>query len=331
MSTVVDNNKYIINGSTLSEIGDTLTQYLGPGTVHQQESNIYYISGSGYGNQTISFNESYFGISGVQKMKFIVTSITGYNDQGGKLNGGNNQPSVSLYSSSINKEYIYTLPAGWQGQTWNSQGLTRSAGCTFKVYPLDANGNVLIPDSATISSKNYQSEAITIEVIQPRTVADIAQSITDMAALPPSASGLQVDFIALTPRGYSTAPNTDLSSIGVSDISDIYFIIGYEAYDSYNRGLIFLDLIHNPNPVTTTTFGSETCPVYNFYRIPKNNSSSNANAAYTSAPSAYKGLAYSKKQNMFYNYQSSSYDGLTKNSSGYTEYMMVMHKPVSSS
>lgn len=330
MSTVVDNNKYIINGSTLSEIGDTLTQYLGPGTVHQQETNIYYITDSGYGNQTITFNDSYFGITGVQKIKFIVTAITGDNQYGGKLYSSG-QSTSSFYYSDVNKEYIYTLPASWQGQTWTSQGMTRSAGCNFKVYPLDANENVLIPDSETISSKNYQTETTTIQVVQPRTVADIAQSIADMAALPPSAGSLQVDFMAVAPRGYNYAPNTNLSTIGISDISDIYFIIGYESYDSSNYGLVFLDLIHNPDPVSTTTLGTETCPTYTFYRIPRNNSSSNYNAVYTSTPSAFRTIAYSKEQNMFYNPQNSSTQGLTKNSSSYPEYMMIIHKPASSS
>lgn len=332
MSTVVDNDKYIINGSTLSEIGDALTQYLGPGTVHYQESYIYYIADGGYGNQTITFNDNYFGITGVQKIKFILTEITGANLQAGKVYSSGRSAQSFASNTQINQEYIFTLPAYWQGQTWTSQGMTRSAGGNFKVFPLDANENVLIPDSATISSKNYQSEAITTEVIQPRTVSDIAQSITEMATLPPSADSLQVDFSLVATRGYNTAPSTNLSTIGVSDISDIYFIIGYESYNSSNSGLVFLDLVHNPNPVGTTTLGNEVCPTYKVYRIPKHNSNSgNAYAKYASEPSVYKTIAYSKQQNMLYNPSSSSWNGLTKNNNNYTEYMMVIHKPTSSS
>lgn len=182
MSTVVDNNKYIINGSTLSEIGNILTSYLGPGEIHYQESYSYYIAGIGKGTTKISFDESYFGISGVQKMKFIPTEITGANSNGGNLYGGGGQPTKSISSGDVNDEFIYTLPAAWQGQEWATAGISLYSGCKFKVFPLDANENVLIPDSATISSKNYQLETTTTEVIQPRTVADIAQSISKLAS-----------------------------------------------------------------------------------------------------------------------------------------------------
>lgn len=160
MSTVVDNDKYIINGSTLSEIGDALRNTVGGKTLLETQY-VYYITGSGRGSQKISFNDSYFGITGVQKIKFIPTSITGDSGYGGSIYSGGT--SYSFNTSSANQEFIYTLPAYWQGQSWNNWGSTYSSACTFKVYPLDENENVLTPSQQIIVSKNYQSDTIKTE------------------------------------------------------------------------------------------------------------------------------------------------------------------------
>lgn len=134
MSTVVDNDKYIINGSTLSDIGDALRNAVGGKTLLESQY-IYYITDSGQGTSRITFNDSYFGITGVQKIKFIPTSITGGNGDGGSIYSGGT--SYSFYTGSANQEFICTLPAYWQGQSWTSWGSTYSSACTFKVYPLD--------------------------------------------------------------------------------------------------------------------------------------------------------------------------------------------------
>ena len=160
MSTVVDNNKYIINGSTLSDIGDVIRDAVGGKTLFESQY-IYHIVGSGYGSQTITFNDSYFGITGVQKIKFIPTAITGDNLNGGKIYSGGT--SYSFSTGSVNREFICTLPAYWQGQSWTNWGSTYRSGCTFKVYPLDENENVLTPSQQIITSKNYQSDTIKTE------------------------------------------------------------------------------------------------------------------------------------------------------------------------
>lgn len=163
MSTVVDNNKYIINGSTLSDIGDALRNAVGGKTLLETQY-VYYIMGSGQGSQTISFNDSYFGITGVKKIKFIPTRVTGSNGNGGKVYSSG-QSAYSIYDGGayINKESIFTLPASWQGQTWSSWGSTQSSACTFKVYPLDENENAMIPSQQIIVSKNYQSDSTKTE------------------------------------------------------------------------------------------------------------------------------------------------------------------------
>lgn len=113
MSTVVDSNKYIINGSTLSNIGDVLRNTVGGKTLLETQY-IYYIAGGGYGTTKVTFDDSYFGITGVQKIKVIPTAITGYNGQGGKIYSSG-QSAVSFYDNNVNKEYIFTLPASWEG------------------------------------------------------------------------------------------------------------------------------------------------------------------------------------------------------------------------
>lgn len=160
MSTVVDNDKYIINGSTLSDIGDALRNTVGGKTLLETQY-AYYITDSGQGTSRITFNDSYFGITGVQKIKFIPTSITGGNGNGGTIYSGGK--SYSYYTNSVNKESIYTLPAYWQGQSWTNWGSTYSSACTFKVYPLDENENALTPSQQIITSKNYQSDPIKTE------------------------------------------------------------------------------------------------------------------------------------------------------------------------
>ena len=161
MSTVVDNNKYIINGSTLSNIGDALRNTVGGKTLFETQY-AYYIAASGYGDTRITFDDSYFGITGVQKIKIIPTAITGSNQNGGRLYSSG-QSTHYFQNNNINKEYIFTLPAYWQGQTWSSYGSTKYAGCDFKVYPLDGNENIITPSQQTIVSKNYQSDTVRTE------------------------------------------------------------------------------------------------------------------------------------------------------------------------
>lgn len=161
MSTVVDNDKYIINGSTLSDIGDALRNTVGGKTLLETQY-VYYIADGGYGSTKITFDDSYFGITGVQKIKIIPTAITGSNQNGGKLYS-NGQSTHYFQNNNIDREYIFTLPAYWQGQTWSSYGSTKYAGCNFKVYPLDANENVLTPSQQIITSKNYQSDTVRTE------------------------------------------------------------------------------------------------------------------------------------------------------------------------
>lgn len=332
MSTVVDNDKYIINGSTLSDIGDAVREQTPDQYETVTEDVVCYKDARyAYGNNVTLLTLTEETIQGwyqntlpspITGVIIICVGNSGYNSwvQGNGSNVG----------FTLNKSYTYSLPITIYGNGSSSYG----AKFTYKIYPLNGdsylswNSNYYYPSS---SGDHLYKEEVSYERLLPKSnflVSEIAQKIASL----PGLANAQVDFSLVSTRGYSAAPSTNLSTIGVSDISDIYFIIGYESYDSSNYGLVFLDLVHNPNPVGTTTLGSEVCPTYNVYRIPRNNSNNgNAYAKYASEPSVYKTIAYSKQQNMFYNPSSSTWNGLTRNSSSYTEYMMVIHKPASSS
>ena len=335
MSTVVDNNKYIINGSTLSDIGDAIKEQL-PDEYETVTEDIvcYKQATSAWGSDVTMLTLTEETIQGwyqntlpspITAVKIINTSNGGYYSYV-KVNGSN-------IGFTLNKSYTYSLPITIYGNGSSYSG----ADFTYKIYPLNGdsylswNSNYYYPSSSSDYNAHLYKEEISYQRLLPKSnflVSEVAQKIASL----PSLANVQVDFSLVSTRGYSAAPSTNLSTIGVSDISDIYFIIGYESYDSSNYGLVFLDLVHNPNPVGTTTLGNEVCPTYKVYRIPKNNSNySNAYAAYTSEPSVYKTIAYSKQQNMLYNPSSSTWGGLTRNNNNYTEYMMVIHKPASSS
>lgn len=335
MSTVVDNDKYIINGSTLSDIGDAVREQTPDQYETVTEDIVCYKDARyAYGDNVTLLTLTEETIQGWYQ-NTLPSPITGIEI----INLGN-----SGYSSwvvvdgnrkyfTLNKTYTYSLPITIYGMGSSSSG----AKFTYEIYPLNGDNylswdsNYYYPSSSSDYTAHLYKKEISYERLLPKTnclVSEIAQKIASL----PSLANVQVDFSLVSTRGYSAAPSTNLSTIGVSDISDIYFIIGYESYDSYNSGLVFLDLVHNPNPVGTTTLGNEVCPTYKVYRIPKNNSNySNAYEAYTSEPSVYKTIAYSKQQNMLYNPSSSTWGGLTRNNNNYTEYMMVIHKPASSS
>lgn len=340
MSTVVDNNKYIINGSTLSDIGDAVKEQM-PNqyeTVTKdvacyKQATSAYSSGSTMLTLTEETIQEWYQNtlpSPITAVKIINTSRNGYNSYV-KVNGSNKY-------FTLNESYTYSLPITIYGDGYSSPyGSSDPGEFTYEIYPLNGDNylswdsNYYYPSSSSDYTAHLYKKEISYERLLPKTnclVSEVAQKIASL----PSLANVQVDFSLIATRGYSVAPSTNLSTIGVSDISDIYFIIGYESYDYSNRGLIFLDLVHNPNPVGTTTLGNEVCPTYKVYRIPENNSrNSNAYAKYASEPSVYKTLAYSKQQNMFYNPSSSTWNGLTNNNNNYMEYMMVIHKPASSS
>lgn len=338
MSTVVDSNKYIINGSTLSDIGDAIkeqtpNQYE---TVTEDVVCYKYTAYAGSSGVTLlnlteeKIQEWYQNTlpSPITAVKIINTGNSGYNSW---VVVDGNQKYFTL-----NKTQTYSLPITIYGNGYSSyySGDTKF---TYKIYPLNGdnylswNSNYYYPSSSSDYNAYLYKEEVSYERLLPKSNFLVSEAAQRIASLP-SLANAQIDFSLVATRGYSAVLSTNLSSIGISDISDIYFIIGYNDYGNDSEcGLVFLDLIHNPNPVGTTTLGNEVCPTYKVYRIPKNNHSGDAYAKYTSEPSVYKTIAYSKKENMLYNPSSSTWDGLTRNNNGTTEYMMVIHKPTSSS
>lgn len=146
------NDKYIINGSTLSDIGGALRNTIGGKTLLKTQYS-YYIAGSHSGGQAaITFNADYFGIPEVQKILFEIVENTGDNSNFGRLNG-------TMLDGKTGQQYIYTVPAVLTGETWQGYGGRYcSTSGSFKVFPLDENNNIITPDQGVIISKNYQND-----------------------------------------------------------------------------------------------------------------------------------------------------------------------------
>lgn len=165
MSTVVDNDKYIINGSTLSAIGDALRE-TGAFTRIVTETKYYKTDMTSGDERTVS--ASFFtGLSSTPTQAFIqVTRV----DDPTNCDGITSPIKQKL---SVGDQLILPLPFTYKGYVlygsyWYDIGLN--------LYPLDAEGNFLVPENTT----GYT--AVTTEKKQtlPTLVQDIPQRILDL-------------------------------------------------------------------------------------------------------------------------------------------------------
>ena len=237
----------------------------------------------------------------------------------------------SRINFTLNKSYTYSLPITiyGDGSSYNS------ANFTFKIYPLNGDSylswdsDYYYPSSSSDYNAHLYKEGVSYERLLPKTnclVSEIAQRIASL----PSLSGAQIDFIKMYSKGTRSGASEGtnlLTTMGIKDISDIYYIIGYNDYQStFPKGFVYLDMVNNPNPVSTSTYGGQTINYYQFYYLPQTSSSSGQN------PEAkpYVSWAYWKSENCFLN---STYytQGLATDSNNYPAFVMVIHKQVSSS
>jgi hypothetical protein len=137
---------------------------------------------------------------------------------------------------------------------------------TFKIYPLNGDNylswdsNYYYPSSSSDYNDHLYKEEVSYERLLPKSnflVSDIAQKIASL----PSLSGAQIDFIKMSSKGTrstSTEGVNLLTTMGIKDISDIYYIIGYNDYSSstFPKGFVYLDMVNNPNPVSTGTYAN---------------------------------------------------------------------------
>ena len=179
------NDKYIINGSTLSAIGDALREKNIPPKQIQGEINVYYKNytspwcrDTGYQN----FTASDFGLTSQTpvKAKMEITAKNGpsmyIQDSSGKVNWA---------TASVGQIFYVTLPVAMRGDSSYS-----SSQIIAKIYPLDNNGNYIIPTSEDDTSE-YLTEVTTGMVPNPNRqilVQDIAskiQTINQIALITP--------------------------------------------------------------------------------------------------------------------------------------------------
>jgi len=236
MSTVVDNNKYIINGSTLSAIGDALREKNIPPKEIQGEINVYYKNYtspwcSANGTQTLKASD--FGLTSQTpvKAKMEITAKDGpdiYIQDSGKINWA---------TASVGQIFYVTLPMWMRGDS-----SYRSSQITAKLYPLDSNGNYIIPTSEDDTSE-YSTEVATGLIPNPNRqilVQDIASKIQT------------IDSIALIapftiPSSSSLAKATVLPD-AIQEITDIKKLIMIEG--SSSSSYIRLSILE---PSTTST------------------------------------------------------------------------------
>lgn len=207
MSTVVDNDKYIINGSTLSDIGDVLkSKGLLDSTKQTITKTVWYkkVEGVSY----INITSEWFGLNRTvsQAIIFSGTAAESRNYQGTDSNFGTNDRLQ--YLNSNNHYYTVKLPAYFSSRMGKIAGV--------KVYPISANGDYIIPTEN--EREGYFSEQKQIKEETER--VSIANLVSSVLSHPSYGYALLNPF---TIGGYNTS-GTNLSQY-ISSVTDIEVLI----------------------------------------------------------------------------------------------------------
>ena len=183
MSTVVDNDKYIINGSTLSAIGDALREAGISNTRTIIETKYYKTDMTGGKERTIS--ASFFtGLNSTPTQAFIrVTRVD---------STGTGITSPIRQALNVGDQLTLPLPFKYKGYATTSYGSTVNYYVGLNIYPLDAEGNLMIPENTT----GYTAVTTNKKQILPTLVEDI-----------PSLISVPIDYQGLS-YGYITTGNT---------------------------------------------------------------------------------------------------------------------------
>lgn len=217
MSTVVDNNKYIINGSTLSDIGDALRE---SGVAPTQKKiqvtrNVYYKKDTATSR---NLTADWFGLSSQTPSKVLIH----WNSVSGAITS-----PVSITNIWMDEQYVIDLPCSFRGQ----QGSYTSYNYNVNLYPLDSQGNFIIPTQQDNMS-SYQVEERTFWVPNPATNF----LVSDIASLIQNNKGAK--FAAIWPFNisgftYDLTDSTDISQY-ISDINDIVALYFVESVNGSN-------------------------------------------------------------------------------------------------
>ena len=179
------NDKYIINGSTLSDIGNALKEAGIFKTRTIIEAKYYKTDITAGTSRTIS--ASFFtGLSSTPTQAFIQVTRVG--------TSGYERGITSPIQQSLKEgdQLTLPLPFTYQGYTSYNYGMTVNYAIGLNIYPLDAEGNFLIPEDTT----GYTAVTKNKKQILPTLVQDI-----------PSLISVPIDYQGLI-YGYITTGST---------------------------------------------------------------------------------------------------------------------------
>ena len=242
------NDKYIINGSTLSDIGDALREAGIFKTRTIIEAKYYKTDITAGDSKTIS--ASFFtGLSSTPTQAFIQVTRVG----------------TSGYERGITKPIQQTLKEGdqltlplpftYQGYTSYNYGMTVNYAIGLNIYPLDAEGNFMIPEDTT----GYTAVTTHKKQILPTLVQDIPSLIS----VPIDYQGLSYSYVGTngTFIGYSSKVNW-LTFVPLTSGQKVVFCVGETT----------------SNRLRACFFSGKT---YSDFQQYVNNSSSNSTQIYT--------------------------------------------------
>ena len=183
MSTVVDNNKYIINGSTLSDIGDALRSVLGEKT--KKTAEVVYCSRSiskSFGPTSATSTITASDIS--SSLRNIDDKFTKY--VRAKLTSSSGS-SPTIQQTPI-QENIYELPI----TLYISGAPAASPSGSFDIFPLDNNFNYIEYDSTKHDTRSFYHKQVTFQIKRTFLVEDIPTLISNV---PIDYQGLSCGYI----------------------------------------------------------------------------------------------------------------------------------------
>ena len=235
MSTVVDNDKYIINGSTLSEIGDAIRGQMPDQYETVTVDAVCYIytdSVNGSGTLLNLTEETIQGWyhntlpSPITAVKIIMTSNE-YSDYSAYVEVNGQRKDLTK-----NKSYTYSLPITIRG---SSPSYTTNR-YTFKIYPLNGDNylswdsNYYYPSSSSDYNAHLYKEEVSYKRLLPKPnflVSDIAQKIVNLNHIPIDYEGLSYGYITIGGEFYSNnEKNSFLTFIPLNTGQKIGFCIG---------------------------------------------------------------------------------------------------------
>lgn len=240
------NDKYIINGSTLSAIGDALRE-AGISNTRTIIETKYYKTDSTAGNSKTIQASFFTGLSSTPTQAFIqVTKVDDPTNCAGIT-------SPIKQKLSVGDQLILPLPFTYEGYVlygsyWYDIGLN--------LYPLDAEGNFLVPENTT----GYT--AVTTE--KKQTLPTLVQDIPSLISVPIDYQGLIYGYITTgsTPRFWQDVRKVCWATfIPLTSGQKVGFCIGETVSDRL-RAAFFQGKVYNDFQQYVTQPASSQTQIY---------------------------------------------------------------------